>query len=100
MSYDEDNMPGVCFSFLLAFAIATPLAAQEATGSITGIVVDPAGAVIPAANVELTSQDSSYKQNTRTDNVGSFHFTNVTPGAYILVFRSPGFYLESSQSWC
>src|SRR5215472_11646600 len=91
MSYDEDNMLRVCFSFLAAFAIATPLAAQEATASITGIVVDPAGASIPAASVELTSRDSRYEQNTRTDNLGSFHFTNVTPGAYILVFRSPGF---------
>ena len=56
MSYDEDNMLRVCFSFLAAFAIATPLAAQEATASITGIVVDPAGASIPAASVELTSR--------------------------------------------
>ena len=84
-------VPGFCFSHLLAFAIATPLAAQEATASITGIVVDPAGARIAAARVELTSQDSGYEQNTRTDKEGSFRFSNVAPGAYILVFRSPWF---------
>jgi hypothetical protein len=58
MSYDEDNIPGV--SLLVAFAIAT-LAAQEATSSVIGIVVDPAGARIPAARVELTSQDSGLR---------------------------------------
>lgn len=94
MSYDEENMRGVCFSLLLAFVIATPLAAQEATASITGIVVDPTGARIAAARVELTSQDSGYEQNTRSDNEGSFRFTNLAPGAYILVFRSPGFLSE------
>ena len=94
MSYDEDNMPGGCFSLLLALVIATPLAAQEATASITGIVVDPTGARIAAASVDLTSQDSGYEQNTRTDNEGSFRFTNLAPGAYILVFRSPGFLFE------
>ena len=55
-------------------------------GTITGVVTDPSGAVIPRADVTL---DDVYV--THTDGDGRYFFRGVKPGAYRLTFQSPGF---------
>ncbi|MFZ1085620.1 MAG: TonB-dependent receptor [Terracidiphilus sp.] len=70
---------------LLALLIAallllqSPLFGQATTGSVTGIVADSTGAVIPHASVELTNQQTGITRKTVSNGVGSFTFAAVEP---------------------
>jgi hypothetical protein len=63
--------------------------------SITGVVSDPSGAVVPGVSVTLvnTSTGVSFKQT--TDNLGSYRFLGVPSGpGYTLTFTHEGFSSE------
>ena len=77
-------------SFLLAFSLAVPAAAQSAAGEIRGVVTDPSGAVIASANIVLASSDGATTTAT-SGRDGSFHFPVVKPGTYTLVIEAKGF---------
>ncbi len=61
------------------------------TGGIAGTVIDPAGAVIPAATVTAISLETNIQtvQHTRAD--GEFTITNLPPGDYSLKIEASGF---------
>jgi hypothetical protein len=65
--------------------------AQMMSGQISGRLVDPAGAVVVAAKVQLTNELSKQVREFTTDSSGNFTFTNVTPGNYNLRVAQPGF---------
>jgi len=76
---------------LLALSYSLALKAQD-MASITGLVTDTSGAVIPGANVELvnTTTNSAYKAV--TNEVGEYTIANVNPGpGYKLTFSRDGF---------
>jgi hypothetical protein len=77
-------------SFLLAFSLSMPTAAQSSTSEIRGVVTDPSGAVIASANIVLASSDGATTIAT-SGRDGSFHFPAVKPGAYTLVIEAKGF---------
>ncbi len=77
--------------FVLAVLALTYLNAQDITkGSITGVVHDASGAVIPGATVKLTSP---YGDRTTTTNAaGVYTFQNLVVGpGYGLSVTQPGF---------
>lgn len=74
---------------LAIFFIFTAVGAQAQ--SINGTVVDPTGAVIPTATVEIHNPVSHYDQSTTTDSSGHFSFTNVPFNPYHLSVNAPGF---------
>jgi hypothetical protein len=79
---------------MLLVAIVVPAAArqvsgeqlpdQQATGSISGTIVDLTGAVIVGAHLRLTRGDQSPSAETLTDDLGQFSFANVAPGPFEL----------------
>src|SRR6516165_2300823 len=64
---------------------------QSVTGQISGVVVDPAGAVVPSAEVQLIHDLSQSIHKFVTDSNGSFFFTGLVPGTYSLRVSRPGF---------
>lgn len=64
---------------------------QSTSGSLTGQITDPTGAVIPNASVTLTNVDTNIPQAVGTDQTGVYIFRLVTPGNYKLVVVAPGF---------
>ena len=73
-------------------AIAAPASAQITTGTVSGTVKDPQGAVIPGAAVTLISET----RGTRTSDVftnasGDFVFVNVSPDRYTVQVTMTGF---------
>jgi outer membrane receptor protein involved in Fe transport len=58
---------------------------------LTGRVLDPAGAVIPGAQVTLFSQGHAPLLSVSTDAEGQFSLLRVNAGSYELVARSTGF---------
>ena len=61
------------------------------SGSINGSVVDPTGAVVPNATVEIRNPVSGFDRSTTTDAAGKFAFTNIPFNPYHLTVTAPGF---------
>ena len=71
--------------FLLTaiFSTALTLHAQNVvlTGSLSGRVSDPSGAVVPGASVLLRSLATGVEQSATTNHAGVYQFAAVMPGA-------------------
>jgi hypothetical protein len=81
------------FSLLVLFPcwVAVPANAQLYAGSITGVVSDQTGAMIPGAEVTLTDADKGYTFLAKTDDKGRYLFRSVDPGLYNLTIKAVGF---------
>jgi len=81
------------FCGLLSAFFLCPLAIGQTTGSssINGTVVDPSGAVVPNARVEIHNPVSQYSRSTTTDSAGRFSFPNVPFNPYHLNVTEKGF---------
>ncbi|HKW16695.1 MAG TPA: carboxypeptidase regulatory-like domain-containing protein [Terriglobales bacterium] len=66
------------------FVITVSANAQVASGSISGTVVDPSGAVLPGATVTLTNEGTSAAQHTTSTASGGFRFPLLPVGHYQL----------------
>lgn len=80
-------------AFVLAFFlfVAFSALAESNDGSIFGTVVDPSGAVIPNATVEIHNPVSAFDRSTTTDAAGNFVFPNVPFNPYHMTITAPGF---------
>ena len=75
-----------------------PCRAQNTAGSISGVVQDPQGAVVPAAKVTLTNEaQGAAGPQVVTSPEGTFVFSPVLPGRYTITVEAPGFkrYIQS-----
>jgi hypothetical protein len=83
--------------FLLSFAIAlcligaTIALAQIGTGSVTGIVTDSTGAVVPDAEVIITNVDTNVSHTTTSTNAGDYAVTGLLPARYSVSVKKSGF---------
>lgn len=68
--------------------------AQQAAGSITGTVVDPAGAAIPNATVTVRDVDRGTTWTTRTGQTGLFEFPQIPVGNVTVKVEAAGFPVE------
>src|SRR5215467_1703085 len=76
---------------LLAIA-ALPARAQITTGTVSGTVKDPQGAVVPGATVVLTSETKGTKSQPEvTNSTGDYVFPNVTADVYSVEISMEGF---------
>jgi hypothetical protein len=64
---------------------------QTISSSIVGTVVDPANAIVPAAEVQLTDTRTGAIRTATTDSSGLFRFPNVLPTTYTLTIKASGF---------
>ena len=68
------------------------LHAQAAgTASIQGSVVDPTGAVLPGATLNLIDTATQVKRTVTSDSSGLYTFPNVPVGTYTLTVAASGF---------
>ncbi len=70
--------------------IARPMLAQTATGTIRGTVVDPSGALVPQAEITLTSPSGSSRK-LKSSATGAFDLPRLVPGRYTLEVNAKGF---------
>src|SRR4051794_14183841 len=69
--------------FAIALLVGLPAAARaQATGTISGVVTDASGAVLPGATVEARNQDTGQLRTA----------TSATEGLYTLPLLPPGHY--------
>src|ERR1035441_2238375 len=87
------------FAGFVFFALTISASAQSsgAAGTIDGLVTDPAGSVIPGAQVELNNQLTGYHRATRTDAAGAFHFLNIPLNSYKVTVSTTGFTVNTQD---
>ena len=81
-------------TFLLTIFLALSVVAHAQSGSstsITGTVVDPSGAVVTNATVEVRNPVSGFSRNTVTDAAGKFVVPNVPFNPYHVTATGQGF---------
>ena len=61
------------------------------SGTVTGTVKDPSGAIAPNATVEIRNPVTGYQQATTSDASGKFRFNNVPFNGYSLTATLSGF---------
>src|SRR5919112_219419 len=67
-----------------------PCSAQF-SGSVSGIVQDASGGVIPNAKILLENANTGIKQTTTTNTVGLYRFASLPPAEYTVRGEASGF---------
>ncbi|HYE15797.1 MAG TPA: carboxypeptidase-like regulatory domain-containing protein, partial [Pyrinomonadaceae bacterium] len=76
---------------LLLFCLSAAAAAQGTSSRVTGVVTDPAGAVVEGATVTLTNEATNVSFTTQTTSTGTYVFDSVQVGTYSVTVELPGF---------
>jgi len=85
-------------TFFLVFYLSVVVYGQSgSSGSITGVVTDPSGAVVPNATVEARNPVSGFSRTTSTDASGKFTIPNVPFNPYHLTVTGSGFAPHASD---
>src|SRR6185295_4579964 len=79
------------FAICLLAAFTGVVSAQVTSGTISGTVADPNGAVVEGANVTATNLATNAARTTTSDSDGHFAFTLVPPGRYRVDVTAQGF---------
>ena len=77
--------------FIVCFFAVAALRAQQATGTIVGTVVDPAGALVPGVRVTITEIATHRSQTVLTNGTGEYQVPYLTPGDYMVTAEHAGF---------
>jgi carboxypeptidase family protein len=85
----------MCGSQVQAQSSAWEISAQASLGSISGTVVDPSGAAVANARVQLQREDEPATQEALSAGDGLFSFANVPPGLFKLTVVADGFATQS-----
>jgi hypothetical protein len=83
---------GVLILSLGLLLMGSVAGAQESAGSITGVVTDGSGGVLPGVTVVASSPALIVKSlTTKTDQNGAYRFVGLYPGEYSVSFMRDGF---------
>src|SRR6202035_717945 len=85
---------------LACMPLSAPSAFAQATtsGTVTGTVVDPSGALVPGAIITVTALATKKKITTVTNTDGTYVLANVPPGAYSIAAGKEGFSTDEIPS--
>jgi hypothetical protein len=84
---------GMAILLAVLTAVTFPANAQLATttATLSGVVTDPSGALVPQASVTLTSSETGISRSFTADAAGRYTFSQLPPGTYTMTVRSKGF---------
>jgi hypothetical protein len=78
---------------LLVVFLATAAVAycQISTGTITGTVTDPTGAVIPGVRITVVQTETNFESRATANSEGIYRAQSLLPGTYRVTFEAAGF---------
>lgn len=82
---------------MAVLTVAAAGLAQGSSGNASGTVLDPTGAAVAGATVEIVSALSGYERKTTTDAAGVYHFYNVPFQPYRVNVTAAGFAAGSQR---
>ena len=71
--------------------------AQSTTGSISGVVSDSSGGVLPGANIVVVHGDTGLERHAVSDATGFYRVLNLNPGQYSVTASMSGFNKRSAD---
>src|SRR5216684_5343908 len=80
-----------CLASYLALSIAANAQSAGNSTSVTGVVLDPSGAVVPNVSVEIHNPVSGFDRTAVTDAAGRFSIPNVPFNPYHVSVNGQGF---------
>src|SRR5262245_30350840 len=81
----------IVIAVVLCLLTAEFASAQTATATISGLIQDPSGAVLPGVNVSARSSETGRTRTTVTDETGRYSIVNLEPGEYQVRAELQGF---------
>ena len=90
------KFPRLFFLFLLLASLSLEFvngsaAYGQIAANLRGRVLDPSGAVVANAHVELTNSSTNVHQETTSSSTGDYLFTHLNPGTYSVAVKASGF---------
>src|SRR5215470_16456893 len=86
----------VVASLVILVVLTSPASAQS---TISGVIKDPSGAVLPGVTVEAASEALIERSRTVvTNDSGRYTIVDVRPGLYTITFTLPGFSTVKQQA--
>jgi hypothetical protein len=79
------------FVVSLALFVSAAQAYQSNSGTLSGTITDPSGALVPNATVEIANHVTGYSRTVKTDSSGQFRFYNIPFNPYHLTVTMSGF---------
>ena len=77
--------------FCFAFAATVAVAQTANTGTLTGVVKDQQGGLVPGAKVTVTNIGINQSRTVETTGEGTYEIPQLTPGTYRLEIEGTGF---------
>jgi hypothetical protein len=77
-------------SLPLTLGMAATLLAQSTSGAIRGTVLDPSGALVPGAQITITSA-TGFSRTLQSGATGAFEVPHLAPGSYSVSIDATGF---------
>ena len=91
-AFDWSNVTRPCFLLLLPFSLLGACAwPQSELATVFGTVMDPSGAVIPAAQITIVNQGTGLTLSTVTHITGQYHLAGLPTGNYVVRAAKEGF---------
>ena len=86
-------MKSICraFTLFLFLSILAGIAYAQDTGQITGSVHDSSGAIVPNAQVKVSSPERGINRDTHTNSAGEYLVGGLPAGTYDLTVTASGF---------
>jgi hypothetical protein len=75
----------------LCLMLSASLWGQKFTGTISGVVTDKSGAVVPNASVTVTNDSTADARTVTTNQTGEYVVVELNPGTYTVTVKQSGF---------
>jgi hypothetical protein len=83
---------------ILVLGLGLPALAQSGRGTITGVVKDPSGAVVPGADITITEKDTGVVTRTVSTQAGAYRAPYIPPGTYKITAALAGFKTSTADN--
>jgi hypothetical protein len=87
----KNSFSATLIAVLLLTGVCAYAQSGGTSGSINGTVLDPTGAVVPSAVIEIHNPVSQFDRSTTTDASGNFNLPNVRFNPYHMTVTAAGF---------
>src|SRR5215831_1146938 len=83
------NFPVFILALAILLLVSAPIFGQSATGSVSGMLTDQNGAIVPGATVTARNDRTGEERSTTSTTEGTYLITNLKPSTYTVTVSAP-----------